>query len=160
MEWWLILLQAVIAAIAAFTFNLAHWYITENRRSANSSGEYLNQIIEALIEKSFQYWMNNYEGEKNQSKLRLEIEIIGYLKLLAKVNSKFLKALPNKMDSTDEIQLRDFPGKLYDLVTGGSFQSERIEPDHLKCQRINSLCTKAVSVIKTTSPRFFIRNKS
>lgn len=138
---------ALIGSSTAFIFNWLHWRMIRKH-------EYISVISNALVDSikdfedtSMQYWLNEYNGNDHLLEIKMKS-----LHQNIRTYSKILKdSRPGKryIDSHDKIY--GFVNKVFDLATGGDFESNMREMDKLRATKVSTQCALAVSVVSQLS---------
>jgi len=133
----------IIGAFTAYLFNLFHWRMVENRKSITNISDGLIQLILRLEDVSVNYWLSCYAGGDNEIERQVsEIKIKSDLLLIA----KFSKTLLNKTTPRNNISIgEDLENQisiLFDLATGGEFESKTRLPSKSNASKISTACVK------------------
>jgi len=138
---------ALIGSSTAFIFNWLHWRIIREHEHASAISNALVNSIKDFEDASMQYWLNGC----NRNDQLLEIKMKS-LHQNIRTNSRILKnARKGKryIDSHNKIDI--FVNKVFDLATGGDFESNTREKDKLRAAKVSTQCAQAVSIVSQLS---------
>lgn len=145
-----ILTSAVLIAFAAYVFNYLHWLQVEKKKKTSLKGKILIQTIDKLKDISIDYWSMDHSSQ-NADQIRKkkidEINIRSLCLLVSSLNDEFLTVLPSKTDSDKLIRVREFPSRLFDLSSGGEFETTNKKADFQRCSKLSVECHKVISII-------------
>ncbi|MEH8110183.1 hypothetical protein ACEUC8_12445 [Aeromonas veronii] len=137
-------LGALVAAIAAFLFNIAYW---RKLNKENFKSHYANICLEHLttFEKAaLQYWISNKTNENAQEMQLLEVKIRSTFIVL----KSSLDNLSNVVvDPADKASISTFTTTIFDVATGGNFESSVKKTERNTCLKISKECSKIMTVI-------------
>ena len=143
-------INAFITAFAVFIFNVIYWRVTERNREFNVIGKSLVDTIKCVEACSIKYWSTKFDSVDDPEKVRLEIDIKSFPLLLQKLIDEYMKKLPSNMDASDLVRVRSFADNLFDIATGGDFESMRTNEDFVRCAKISKMSKRVVAIIETT----------
>jgi hypothetical protein len=143
------IIASIVGAFSAFIFNIFHWQIVDKRNNLTSLGKLVDSTIQELEAKAVKYWVAS-EAIQLEDKKSLEIEIKSYCLLNNKLIIEFNAKISDKASISTMHSLNSFKDDIYDLVTGGEFESVSRVSEPRKAGKISKMCTKARSeVLKT-----------
>ena len=158
--------SAVAAAFAAYIFNLIHWQTTRKKEKLSILVDETEGLIKELGEVSVGYWLKSRENDNSAEFKHIEIRIKSTHQSIVKSNSLLSNEIENtnknlirKMltrktqNTTKDLldNLNEFLDEIFDLITGGDFESYPREPDNIRATRISSKCAGIQSTIKNLS---------
>ncbi|MBO2902315.1 hypothetical protein J5H42_16315 [Aeromonas dhakensis] len=137
-------LGALVAAIAAFSFNVMYWRKLNND---NIKSHYANICLKhlATFEKAaLQYWINNKTNENSQEMQLLEVKIRSTFIVLKSSLDNLSKVV---IDPTDKENISLFTTTIFDVATGGNFESSFKKTERNTCLKISKECSKITTTI-------------
>lgn len=141
-----------IGAFSAYIFNFLHWKMVDKRNKLSKIGESLNILIKDLEVCAIEYWTKDYnELEQHQINV-LEISLKSRLLLIPKyilILNAELAGLDRKKHTLTTNKLTEFGCQIFDLVTGGEFESKQRKASKSKAMRISSQCSNVRAKISS-----------
>jgi hypothetical protein len=115
---------ALSGAIAAFLFNWLYSSRTTKRDNLIKLASSLNEKIEVLESSARTYWLIPY-SQKLALKLNAqEIKIKSNLKAVRILSRSFSSRINRTKNQTLVSEITDYTDNIYDLITGGEFESK------------------------------------
>jgi hypothetical protein len=133
----IVIVGAIVGAASAFIFNLFHWRIVEKRHAITAIGNALIEIISHLEESAIDYWL--CADISNLKKL--EISIKSYNKVNRKLISELNSKISNNVYTSTKVKLTNFGNEIFDLTTGGDFETEALKNEPVKAAKISLMCS-------------------
>ncbi len=131
-------------AFSAYLFSLFHWRMVERKQKISRTGLVLNTLIGELEIIAIDYWIKDYVEENKSDIHATEIFIKSKIFLI----SKYIKNITPKLNSNEmkdtKQQLENFNSAIFDLVTGGKFESK----SRKSSKSVAMLISKRCSIIK------------
>ncbi len=140
----------VIGAFSAYLFNHLHWKTVKRIEKISSGTQILVKLLEKLEPIAIEYWLKGYTTENNIEIESSEIQIKSILKLIATQLNLTLKLAKN-VTSNDDHPLTRQVEELFDLITGGDFESCGRIRSKATATRISNLCTETQIKVKEFS---------
>lgn len=138
---------ALIGALSAFLFNFVQKMIERSSQRLTKSGEATLILIKELEVTSIGYWLKGYVAS-DKDKLTLdEVNIKAMLITLRANILTIIDNLPYKEKKTLSTKLRDFSSEIYDLTSGGDFESVNRNPDKRRVSSIARKCSDVKALI-------------
>ena len=132
------LFVALIGAFSAYCFNHWHWKtVKRNTNIANLSKE-LNVLIKQLEDESVNYWVKDYDDKFHHEISAAEVLIKSKIRVINSIIDTFTNGLSGEDYKYQIKRLKDFRCELFDLVTGGDFESKRRKASKTKANKISS----------------------
>lgn len=134
---------AFIGALSAYLFNHLHWRIVRKTNKSYSTGTDLIDLIQKLEEEALKYWVSSYNSSKKEEILVSEITIKSMIRQIHSQTKVLVNIVDKKKIIHKKKQINNFPYEIYDLVTGGEFESRSRNPSKRKAMRIAKRCSDA-----------------
>lgn len=136
------IIAATVGAFSAFVFNVLHLDSAERSKKIESlTSIVVNNIVE-LESKAVFYWLTRADSKTNELKL-LEIELKSRCFINQKLIHNFLTTLPDSTPVATRINLTEFAEEIFDLTTGGDFESAQRKEDPKLAHKLSRKCTTA-----------------
>lgn len=135
-------LIAIIGAFSAYLFNYFHWRMV--RRKDKLSGIFFafNSLIKEFESIAIEYWLIDYNAKQMQHLNMLEVSIKSRVRLINRytrlLRSKKLTPVYN-VSILDKIE--NFGDAVFDLATGGEFESKNRVSSKSTAIKISNLCS-------------------
>jgi hypothetical protein len=109
------IISVIIGALLGYFFNRSHWSWTEKKKKETESFTKLFTLISELETLSVDYWTkdHNEDDEKNEVYIKSKIRLL----------TKYTRAI-NTKDKSIKNEIDNFVSDIFDLVTGGDFESK------------------------------------
>lgn len=107
--------SVVIGALLGYFFNRFHWSWTEKKKKTTESFSKIVTLISELETLSVDYWTKDHgeDDEKNEVYIKSKIRLL----------TKYTRAI-NTNDHSIKNEIDNFVSDIFDLVTGGDFESK------------------------------------
>jgi len=140
---------AILGAFSAYLFNYFHWRMVRKKDNVNNIGMELIGLIEELEETALRYWIRPYDKDQKEEILVDEIRIKTIVRQIDK-QAKILKKINNsKMGRNEKECIEQFPPKIFDIVTGGDFESKKRKSSKGRAMKISKSCSDVKSNIRS-----------
>jgi len=140
----------IIGAFSAYLFNHLHWRNVKKNDKINSGTGNLVTLLEKLELIAIEYWLKEYSEESNIEIESSEIQIKSILKLIVKQTNLTLNLAKNGTLDINHPLMRQVE-ELFDLITGGDFESHGRERSKIKATKISNLCTETQILLQEFS---------
>ncbi len=143
------IIAATVGAFSAFMFNVLHLDSAErSKKIENLASIVVNNIIE-LESKAVSYWLTHADSANNGLK-SLEIELKSRCFINQKLIYNFLTILPGDVPLAIRVQLTKFSEEIFDLATGGDFESCQRKNNPKLALKLSRKCTMArINLLKS-----------
>ncbi|WP_445401801.1 hypothetical protein [Zobellella sp. An-6] len=142
----LAVISGITAAMSAFLFNHFNWkYIKKVNRLAHFSNICIKMLTN-FEEASLSYWLTDKNNSNQKEMEKLEIHINSTFKMLSGNIDEFCSSL-NKKHKSDEKKIKNIRSEIFDIATGGDFQSATRDNSKPVAIKITSLCCQAKSTL-------------
>ncbi|MBD8159690.1 hypothetical protein IFU23_16485 [Pantoea agglomerans] len=138
---------ALIGAISAFLFNVVQKWLERSSVRLTKSGEATLILIKELEFISIEYWLKGYAPSEREKILFSEINIKAMLITLNANILTIIDNLPYKNKEKTANKLRVFSSDIFDLTSGGDFESMVRLPDNRTASAIARKCSDAKAMI-------------
>lgn len=135
-------LAAVLGAFSAYIFNRIHWNMVEKKRKSSIKCGELVATINDMEQKSIQYWVQGYSEENAQEISALEVVLKTKPRLLKGFAREFVASLKNDKARRIKGSLDFFQREIFDIATGGDFESKKREASKARAIKISRLCSE------------------
>ena len=140
-----VIYSALVAAFAAFIFNYFHWRIVARNERHSIVGNLLLSQIEDIEKISVEYWLQPYNGNNSTDLACMESTIKSLHGAIRISVSIYIKKIPRQSQKELEKQLDKFVGKLFDVATGGDFQTKSHSASRVRANQLLALCNNIKS---------------
>ena len=138
-----------MAAFSAYVFNLLHWMMVNKKQKKAGITTALSKLVDELELLSVTYWLDNYDEKRKLEIRTTEITIKPKIRLIVRY-IKILSAALNSRKSASEIKkLDDFGNDIFELVTGGEFESICRIASPKKAIDISTKCSDVKAMISS-----------
>lgn len=116
------IISATVGAFSASAFNYFHWKMVEKKHKESEYLAILSKVIAELEDLSLEYWIKdaNDEDSKNEAYLKSKLWFL----------QKYTRLKKDK-------ELNDFVSEMYDLITGGDFETKNRKASNAKAIKIS-----------------------
>lgn len=133
---------ATIGAFAAWLFNHLHWKMVEASERKKAARNVMLELINDLENPALEYWLADFDPENKKTNEAKEIRLKSNLKLVVN-QAKSLSELINKSSQTStRVAIEHYAYDLFDVVTGGEFESHQKKRSKSTANKISDLCIK------------------
>lgn len=140
---------AVIGAFSAYLFNLFHWSMVEKKQKTSRSALALSLLIKDLETTAVEYWIQGFKEKKHKKIHVAEISIKSKIRLISKYIDLIAPELDTHKTKNIKQKLEEFRYEIFDLVTGGEFESKARNPSKSKAMKIAIRCSDIRAVISS-----------
>ena len=140
---------ALIGALSAYLFNFLHWKIVRKTNKLYGSGVELIELIQRLESEALKYWISSYDDSKKEEILIAEISIKSIIRRIDVQTRALVTLLGDNRMKGKKQQISGFPYDIYDLVTGGDFESKARSSSKRKAMKISKQCSDARSNVSS-----------
>lgn len=131
-------IAAIVGAFAAYSFNWLHWRQVRKQELLSDASKSLISLINELEKVSVDYWLRNSDSEKDKAAearlISINSNIRAHMERL-KISQKNAKRESSCLDS--------FASEIYDITTGGQFESANRKASKGTVQKIVRKCGNA-----------------
>ncbi len=132
----------IVGAFSAFAFNFLHWHYANKMQKYSNLGKSLRIIIEDLEQISIDYWIRGYDKELEQEIQVKEAVMKSKILLIDKYSTLFMAGLIGPETKHCKDALAKFKAQIFELATGGNFESKMRAPSKDKALKIARECGK------------------
>lgn len=145
---------ALIGAFAAFVFNYINWIIDRRHRRIESLAVGLSNLICDIEDESITYWIQDANQMSEIERKKSEI-IIKSKALSIRVQSDnfcdaFFRKKSKRLESFAAVSMK-FNDDLYELATGGDFESATRLAEPATASKISNICNAFLGQISKMS---------
>lgn len=144
-----ILAGGFFGALAAYFFNVIHWFTSEKIRKFDDSVTRLISQMEQLHDISIRYWSSEYQDDLT-GRIQDESVIKSLLFVYNRVITHFTSTYSDSLNSSDLHYLNASRSVIFDLVSGDSFETSAKKTDIAKCKKISSRLSKLIAIVQTS----------
>ncbi|WP_313772596.1 hypothetical protein [Enterobacter huaxiensis] len=138
---------ALIGALSAALFNFVQKKFDDKAVKLSKSGEATLSLIKELEGLSIDYWIKGYVPAEKDKLLLSEVTIKAILITLRANILTLIENLPIKDKEANKLKLLAFSSEVYDLTTGGSFESTARTPSKRSAFAVARKCSDAKAMI-------------
>lgn len=131
------ILGSVFAAIAAYVINYLHWSRAKEAEKTENLTKAIIQTVERLELFAIDYWLQPYDQSKVMELETLEINIKSTHASIMSHSSVFQK---NRGTQTTSKSLEKFVDEIFDIATGGDFESTSRTASKSTATKISKSC--------------------
>ncbi|PCJ35539.1 MAG: hypothetical protein COA75_10315 [Cellvibrionales bacterium] len=133
---------AISGAIAAFLFSFFHWKLEGKRNAVAETALSLKEVVFDFESIAIKYWLTDFKVEELVECQTCEIRIKSFFKLIVKY-SRLLSSLSlNNRGAEIAKSIESFSDSVFDLTTGGEFESVNRKPSKGRAAKIAIDCAK------------------
>ncbi len=134
---------ALVGALSAFLFNHIHWRVVRKINNSYSTGAELVELIQELELEALKYWVSSYDRNTKEEISISEIKIKSIIRQINTQTMTLIEIINNRKIKAKKDQIYIFPSEIYDLVTGGDFESKSRKSSKRRAMRIAKRCSDA-----------------
>ncbi|MDH0053813.1 hypothetical protein [Pantoea ananatis] len=138
---------ALIGALSAFLFNIVQKRYEKSSVKLSKSGEATLSLIKELEAISVEYWLKGYDDKDIEKSQLSEINIKAMLMTLDANIKTIIDNLPMVNKTENKTYLRDFSSGIYDLASGGDFESTSRRANRRTASKIARKCSDAKAML-------------
>lgn len=138
------IVPAFAGAFAAYLFNYFHWQMVEKRQVKSNLSTALCDCIKELEDASVKYWLTASDSNSQIESKQIEISIKSQLTIMRAHISRLGKS-DNESETVSTLD--EFSDEIYDLITGGEFESTSRPESPNIASKISKKCTKARALL-------------
>jgi len=109
------IISVTIGALLGYFFNRFHWSWTEKKKKETESFAKLFTLISELETLSVDYWTKDHDEDDEKNEV--------YIKSKIRLLTKYTRAITTQ-DKSIKNEIENFVSDIFDLVTGGDFESK------------------------------------
>lgn len=134
---------AIVGALSAYLFNHLHWKMVEKVQARNSLLSVMSDAISRFESVAVAYWV------RNQAQVDPEAEILIKARHRSILNQiELLTSEQNKIQyAALHTSLSDFSDEVFDVATGGDFESAARRASPNRAAQISRLSSDALALI-------------
>ncbi|MFP1827480.1 hypothetical protein [Lonsdalea quercina] len=134
------IISTFFAATASFVYNWLHWRMVNKKDRCLKVVESLVEIVAELRSDSVNYWLKNYSHRESKDVFDEEMRIKSSLKIINSSIDDYLSRVPKRDRKKIESPIRSYHNELFDIITGGDFESQERKVDKAKAAQISNKC--------------------
>ena len=134
-------LVAIVGAFSAYLFNFFHWKMVEKKRTISQITGELIALIQGLESVAVKYWVQDYRYNDKEEINATEVVIKSKLRLINHYIMDFGSILNIDKKKIFHRHLEDFHADIFDLVTGGDFESTVRKSSKPRAMKISFRCS-------------------
>ena len=135
------IVAALLGAASAYLFNYFHWKIVESKNTISSLCKLITDTIDTLEQSSVHYWLEESFDKASVGK-QFEITIKAKCEVLGRQTEQLFAKINTNQPASRTLKIRQAVNDIYDIATGGDFESLNRKADPVKAAKIGRLCTK------------------
>lgn len=126
------IISVVLGAILGFYLNRLHWKYTEQNKKEASLFEKLSKLISEIETLSVEYWIKDRDDDDVKSEVYIKSKIL--------LLSNYIRNI-KMTDKSIKSYLEKFSLEIFDVITGGEFESSQRKASKSKAISISRKCT-------------------
>jgi hypothetical protein len=147
-SFYLVCASAIVAAAAAFLFNLLNWLIDNRLRAKISIRDKLLSQLQELESTAIDYWLSEPGELDEKASKKMEIQLKAKLQQI-RTQSHLLESYLYFWQRDQKQSLTIFLNEIYDDVTGAEFESSTRVSNPSIATRVSTKCSKISAIIAT-----------
>ena len=142
----------LIGSFSAYKLNRMFWVEINERRSITKIGESIIYCIDRIEDIAPKYWLQGYNKETEEEQKLDEIKIRSSLKPLETLTNEYSQHLTPKGSVGNREVLEELHRELWDISTGGDFETKIRQQDFDRANEIHDICTQFRLEVMKRSP--------
>jgi hypothetical protein len=134
---------AILGALSAFLFNYFHWRIVRKTDKLYNVGSELKDLIKDLEDEALRYWVSSYASSRKEDVSISEISIKSMIRQVELQTKTLIELSGEKKLNSKKEKIENFPSEIFDLITGGDFESKSRVPSNVTAMKVAKKCSDA-----------------
>lgn len=139
----------LVGALSAYLFNYFHWRMESKKSELSVLVDALTSLVNELERASISYWLTSYQDSSEQKNHALAIQI----KSNRHLSSTYIKLISSQLNTKqhDSVKkdLECFNQKMFELLTGDSFETRDRMMSKSRATKISVHCVRIKAAIIT-----------
>lgn len=138
----------IVGAFSAYLFNMLHWKIVDRRsRQSNLCGT-INSLIQEFEQQSVEYWLKSQSDSMREDIHLYEIGIKSKFILIWRYSQGYKNKYGRMVSSRIHRDMDNHLEEVFDLATGGDFESAGRVASKSKAYKISKKCSEIRAILE------------
>lgn len=144
---------AIIGAFSAYLFNLVHWRMVNKMQQETLVYMALLELIKEVETIAVDYWLQGYDIRREEEISANEVKIKSKLRLMLRYVKEIGAMRKNKRLTPHRGKTSEFAIDIFELITGGDFESIARNASRIKATQISYKCADIKATILSLNCR-------